>query len=306
MNICYLFMVKKLLSSYIKELLARKIVIFLVAIIAISLFSNYILYQQNQALNQTVSDYKKQSLEMSKNPTANAKSPENNQELPSPPIINKEIPSKTTESSQNITAVAVRPILLRDGFFENVRYEGTVMKINVDIRDGKGLVLVNTEIPTGADFQTSAKTAVKIAQEFTGVDLSNKDVIFSITSSSNEELQAVDGPSAGGAMTVLLIEDIQGRPINENTLMTGTIESDGTIGRVGGIAEKADVAGKYGAKTFLVPHGQAITQIQSCQESKNGVFIYRSCTLEEKPLSPIMEEKYGMEVIEVNDIKDVL
>ena len=80
-----------------------------------------------------------------------------------------------SESTQSITAVAVRPVLLRDGFFENVRYEGTAMKIIVDIRDGKGLVLVNTETPTGADSQTSAKTAVKIAQEYTNVDLSNKD-----------------------------------------------------------------------------------------------------------------------------------
>ena len=112
----------------------------------------------------------------------------------------------------------------------------------------------------------------------------------------------MDGPSAGGAMTVLLVSEIQGKSINDKILMTGTIEPDGTIGKVGGIAEKADVAGKYGAKIFLVPQGQAITHIQTCQESKTGVFTYRSCTLEEKPLSPIMKEKYGMEVAEVNDI----
>lgn len=43
------------------------------------------------------------------------------------------------------------------------------MDITVDIWDGgKGLVLVNTEVPTGVDFQTSARTAVKIAQLITG------------------------------------------------------------------------------------------------------------------------------------------
>ena len=116
----------------------------------------------------------------------------------------------------------------------------------------------------------------------------------------------MDGPSAGGAMTVLLILEVQGKSINDKVLMTGTIETDGTIGKVGGIEEKADVAGRYGAQTFLVPQGQAITHVQTCQESKNGVFIYRSCTLEEKPLSPIMKEKYGMEVVEVKDISKVL
>ena len=286
--------------------MARKAVIILAIITTVSLFSNYILYQQNQSLNQTVKEYKKQNLETLEKLALSTKEPENKQETQSAPIINKETQSSISESNQTITAVAVRPILLRDGFFENVRYEGTIMRINVDIRDGKGLVLVNTEIPTGVDFQTSAKTAVKIAQEYTGINLSDKDIIFSITSNTNEELQAVDGPSAGGAMTILLIADIQGKSINDKVLMTGTIESDSTIGRVGGIAEKADVAGKYGAKTFLVPQGQAITHVQTCQESKNGVFIYRSCTLEEKPISPMMKEKYGMEVIEVNDIKDVL
>ncbi|MBI5378111.1 MAG: hypothetical protein HZA82_05750 [Thaumarchaeota archaeon] len=288
--------------------MARKAIIILAIVVAISLFSNYILYQQIQSLNQIVEVYKKQNSEMADDLVKN-KIDENrsstelsiNRNTASTPKENM-----LSESTQSITAVAVRPILLRDSFFENVRYEGTAMKITVDIRDGKGLVLVNTETPTGVDFQTSAKTAVKIAQEYTNVDLSDKDIIFSIASNKNEELQAVDGPSAGGAMTVLLISEIQGKTINDKVLVTGTIESDGTIGRVGGIAEKADVAGKNGAKIFLVPQGQAITQVQTCQESKNGVFIYRSCTLEEKPLSPIMKEKYGMNVVEVNDIKAVL
>lgn len=51
---------------------------------------------------------------------------------------------------------------------------------------------------------------------------------------------------------------------------------------------------------------KATIKVQTCQESKNGVFIYRSCTLEEKPLSSIMKEKYGMNVVGVNNIKTVL
>lgn len=288
--------------------MARKAIIILAIVVAISLFSNYILYQQIQSLNQIVEVYKKQNSEMADDLVKNKIDEKRSSTELSINSNTASTPKENmlSESTQSITAVAVRPILLRDSFFENVRYEGTAMKITVDIRDGKGLVLVNTETPTGVDFQTSAKTAVKIAQEYTNVDLSDKDIIFSIASNKNEELQAVDGPSAGGAMTVLLISEIQGKTINDKVLMTGTIESDCTIGRVGRITEKADVAGKNGAKIFLVPQGQAITQVQTCQESKNGVFIYRSCTLEEKPLSPIMKEKYGMNVVEVNNIKAVL
>lgn len=182
---------------------------------------------------------------------------------------------------------------------------GTVLKITVEIRDGTGLVLVNTATPTGVDFQTSARTAVMIAQNYTHVDLTKKDVIFSI-SSQNQELQAVDGGSAGGAMTVLLISDISGKPINSKVLMTGTIQDDGSIGEIGGVSEKADAAGKYGAKIFLVPVGQAVTQVQSCSERTEGAFTYRSCTSQEVSLSELTEKQYGMKVIEINNIKDAL
>jgi uncharacterized protein len=73
--------------------------------------------------------------------------------------------------SQSIRAVAVRAKSETDGYFWTVRYQGTVMEIAVGIRDGKGLVLVNTAIPTGVDFQSSARTAVKIAQSMTGAAL---------------------------------------------------------------------------------------------------------------------------------------
>jgi uncharacterized protein len=210
------------------------------------------------------------------------------------------------ENTASISAVAVRPVIVNDGFFETTTYQGSILKITVEVRDGAGLVLVNTAIPSGVDFQTSARTAVMVAQNVTGMDLSKKDVIFSISAGNNEDLQAVDGGSAGSAMTVLLVSDLLGRPINSQVLMTGTIQPDGTVGPIGAVGEKADAAGKYGAKIFLVPQGQAVTPIQTCTEKTEGVFAYQTCTTEQKPLSPMMESKYGMKVIEVSTIQDAL
>jgi uncharacterized protein len=290
---------------------SHKIIYTLIGIIAISIFSNYVLYQKTQLLEQTVDYYKKQNndnLEKLSKITLASKQvtvlpPTNNQTTPQVTIVSH---IQNYTSSESIAAVAVRPVLESDGFFETTTYQGTVMKITVEIRDGSGLVLVNTAIPTGVDFQTSAKTAVMVAQKISNVDLSKKDVIFSISSENNQELQAVDGGSAGGAMTVLLASEILGKPINDKVLMTGTIEKDGTVGRIGGVAQKADAAGKYGAKMFLVPTGQAIVQVESCDEKREGVFIYRSCTAEDKPLSPITEKQYGMKVVEVNSIEQAL
>ena len=221
----------------------------------------------------------------------------------------RSITTPSTPSGENIasiSAVAVRPVIASDGFFETTRYQGSVLKITVETRGGTGLVLVNTAIPSGVDFQTSARTAVMIAQNVTGVDLSKKDVIFSISAGNNQDLQAVDGGSAGGAMTVLLVSDLLGKPINNQVLMTGTIQSDGTIGPIGAVGEKADAAGQYGAKIFLVPQGQAVIPVQTCSQKTEGPFVYQTCTTEQKPLSPMMESKYGMKVIEVTTIQDAL
>ncbi len=275
----------------------------LVIIVIASVAFNYIQYENDQYLQQTISEYKKQ-----------IDSAKETKIIPPTPVLNlaNQSSGKTTAynvtdtSLKSISAVAVRPILASDGFFETTTYAGTVLKITVEIREGTGLVLVNTAIPTGVDFQTSARTAVMIAQKYTNFDLSKKDVIFSISSGNQQELQAVDGGSAGGAMTVLLISDISGKPINSKVLMTGTIEDDGSIGKIGGVSEKADAAGKYGAKIFLVPTGQAITQVQSCDEKRAGSFVYRTCTSQDQLLSDLTEKEFGMKVIEINSISDAL
>ncbi|MDE1765136.1 MAG: hypothetical protein KGI27_02555 [Thaumarchaeota archaeon] len=215
-------------------------------------------------------------------------------------------PSPTGENTASILAVAVRPVIASDGFFETTSYKGSILKITVEIREGSGLVLVNTAIPTGVDFQSSARTAVMVSQNVTGIDLSKKDVIFSISSANNDDLQAVDGGSAGGAMTVLLISDLLGKPINSHVLMTGTIQPDGIIGPIGAASDKADAAGQYGAKIFLVPQGQAVVSVQNCNEKNEGPITYQTCTMEQKPLSPMMQSKYGMQVIEISTIQDAL
>ncbi|SHO43150.1 conserved hypothetical protein [Nitrosotalea sinensis] len=282
---------------YSSHMVNRYLIFSLVGIIIVSVGLNYIQYEKTQQLQQTIAEYQKQNY--------------NQKTIQPVPILDNQSSAKNTPSIndtnlKSISAVAVRPVLESDGFFETTTYVGTVLKITVEIRDGTGLVLVNTAIPTGVDFQTSARTAVQVAQKYTNIDLSKKDVIFSISSEKQQELQAVDGGSAGGAMTVLLISDMLNHPINNTVLMTGTIQDDGTIGKIGGAAEKADAAGKYGAKTFLVPTGQAVAQIQTCDERTEGSFTYRSCTSQEKPLSEITEKEYGMKVVEISSIKDAL
>ncbi len=276
--------------------------VLLAVIVLASLAANYIQYMQMQEKDRAIAGLQSDLADLEKRV---AETPAPQEPEPAP----QQSPSAPAagESSQSIAAVAVRPVVVSEGFFQRTQYEGLVMNITVDMRDGRGLVLVNTEIPAGVDFQTSARTAVRVAEQYANADLSGKDVIFSIKSDNNEsELEAVDGPSAGAAMTLLMISELQSKDIDGTILVTGTIEPDGTIGRVGRVPEKALAAGEFGAKLLLVPAGEAVYESQSCQERQEGPFVYRGCTSEEKPLSPATEERYSMKVAEVENISQAL
>ncbi|HVX01936.1 MAG TPA: S16 family serine protease [Nitrososphaera sp.] len=291
--------------------------------------ANVFQYIRSGSLQQSIDELQSKNKELSDSlRNANSSNNSTTTTIGSPPIVTGTMPPTMPSSSsassqqgsgnqtdivgtsQSITAVAVKEVPVSDGFFQSIKYQGTTMDITVDIRDGgRGLVLVNTEVPTGVDFQTSAKTAVKVAQSITGADLSKKDIIFSISSKGNNnsgDLQAADGPSAGGAMTTLLISELQGKELKRDVVMTGTINPDGTIGPVGGVPEKAQAAGQYGAKLFLVPQGQAVYTQQTCQQKTQGPIVYQTCQSEQKPLSEYTEKNYNMKVVEVRDVKEAL
>ena len=285
-------------------------VVLLIAL-GISIYGNFFFFTNSLDLQKHVKEIESMNVDLANQVSSISSKIAILEERLSEPIKEIEPESKSSEmvnksNFNSITAVAVRPILVQDGFFQNVQYEGTVMKIELTTHKGSGLVLVNTEIPTGVDFQSSAKIAAEVAEKYLKTDLSNIDIIFSITSDEDEHLQAVDGQSAGAAMTVLLISSLEEEKLRDDVIMTGTINPDMSIGVVGGIYEKANAAGNHGAKIFLVPKNQGVTFVEKCDESKAGNFVYRSCSSEQKLLSPITEEKYGMKTIEVDNIKDAL
>jgi uncharacterized protein len=135
------------------------------------------------------------------------------------------------EAEVNIVAVKTVP-----ENFSTIRYEGLVLKCKVELHAGSGRILVNTVPRIGIDLQTSAQTAVNIAERLTGKSLSNTNVMLTVE--SKEEVYVVDGPSAGAAITAIVIAAIKGERLSNRVFITGTIMPDGSIGKVGGIAEK--------------------------------------------------------------------
>jgi len=161
-------------------------------------------------------------------------------------------------SSVNVVAVQSR----REGF--RIVYEGVTMKANIEAKAGEGRILVDTEPRIGIDIQTSARTAIHVAEDLTGISLSKTDVILTIK--AEEEVDVVDGPSAGGCISVALLAALRGDSLDDTVYMTGTIGSDGSIGPVGGVAEKAVVAAEQGASIFIVPKDQGTIIVQEKKE----------------------------------------
>jgi len=180
---------------------------------------------------------------------------------------------------------------------------GVVTSLTVDSNAGEGRTLVNIDqLLFWVDTQYSIQTAKLVAENYTDVDLSEIDLVYSI----DTEAYLIEGPSAGAALTVATIAAIYNETVNSTIMITGTINPDASIGPVGGILEKATAAKDIGASLFIVPAGQA-TQTYYRQErtcEKIGPITY--CSTEYVPETIDIEEQAGIAIEEVSNIGEAL
>ncbi len=80
------------------------------------------------------------------------------------------------------------------------------------------------------------------------------DLPFPVDISSDN----IGGPSAGLAFTLGIIDSLSGGKLTggKTVAATGTIRPDGTVGDVGGVAQKTVAVERAGATVFLVPPGE--------------------------------------------------
>jgi len=91
--------------------------------------------------------------------------------------------------------------------------------------------------------------AFAVAKKYTGVDVKDFDIHINIIGGGK-----VDGPSAGSAMTALIISLLKEIPLRQDVALTGEISIRGEIRPVGGIVEKIYGAVQSGIKKVLVPY----------------------------------------------------
>jgi PDZ domain-containing protein len=91
-------------------------------------------------------------------------------------------------------------------------------------------------------------------QPFLGV-ASTTQTVFVYPFDVNIEVGAIGGPSAGLALTLGLLDVLSAGNLTggHRVAATGTINLDGTVGDVGGVAQKAVAVRQAGAQVFFVP-----------------------------------------------------
>jgi hypothetical protein len=98
----------------------------------------------------------------------------------------------------------------------------------------------------GAMWEAATASAAMVATLYSAVDPAKISMDFTITG-------PIDGPSAGGILTVGLLAALRGQDLLEGVTMTGTITPEGSIGPVGMVQTKIESAASAGFTTILIP-----------------------------------------------------
>ena len=162
---------------------------------------------------------------------------------------------------------------------------GVTVDLHLDIKDGSGKVYLETVPLSQTTTQVSMRFAEQMACNDFDFNCSQYDFFFTIISGA----PIISGPSAGGAAAVLVAADLMGLELSEDVAMTGTINSGGLIGFVGGVKEKIEGAANAGMTRVLIPKDSAIQEVNGI---KLDVIKYG--------------EELGVEVIEVATLREAL
>lgn len=131
--------------------------------------------------------------------------------------------------------------------------EGNVAALNLKVTEGTGRVFIDTKPLTKLDTLISTRFANTIACDFLDIDCSSYDFFYTITADS----ALVGGPSAGSAISVLTVAVLDNQVVPDHVAVTGTINSGGFIGSVGGIKAKVETAAENDLKLVLIPLGDS-------------------------------------------------
>jgi uncharacterized protein len=206
------------------------------------------------------------------------------------------IPLESFSIEKNIPIVAV-----------SSNGEGVTGNLTVKLIPGNNNVLINTNPFLETDIQYSANTAVAVAKLSSNYNY-DKDFIFDFKAG---EAQLIGGESAGAAIAIATIAALQNKNLKNEAVITGTINPDGTIGKIGWVIEKAKAVADAGYKYFLVPKGQSkVTYYEKQLVREPFGFGFEILNTRYVPktidLKKVAKDEWNLEVIEVSTIGEAL
>jgi PDZ domain-containing protein len=152
-----------------------------------------------------------------------------------------------------VTAMDGAPITTNDALVAAIRKHKAGDTVTLTVTPSSGGPTRTETIKLG---QVPA-SPTEPAHAFLGIVTSTKQQL-KLPVDVNIDPGNVGGPSAGlaftlGVMNAMTASDLTG---GQTVAVTGTINSDGTVGDVGGVAQKTAAVRKSGAVAFLVPPGE--------------------------------------------------
>ncbi len=193
-------------------------------------------------------------------------------------------------------------LAVEEGFEE----KGSIATLNLKIVDGKGDVFVATHPLTKLDTQISARFAKDIACDYLKIDCSKKDFLYTINANSG----IIGGPSAGSVFAIITIAELKDLNLDSTIAISGTINSGGLIGPVGGLKAKIESAVDNHINVVLIPSGTRYQNDESdarklIEDLFDGENISKKIKTKQIDLYEY-GKSVGIDVYEVSDIEEAL
>src|SRR3989344_8131298 len=142
-------------------------------------------------------------------------------------------------------------------------YAGSDADLYLELKQpGTGRVFLDTFPATKFDTQISTRFAKEIACKHYKLNCDQYDFLYTIKAQTN----IIGGPSAGAAIAALTTIAVKDLNYDKSISITGTINSGGIIGPVGGVKEKLEAASQAKLKKILISQGNSL---QKMTEQKN-------------------------------------
>lgn len=215
-------------------------------------------------------------------------------ELQSPPISQQKNANPLENTTPTPTPTPARPVLplqqktpaavtftpgsrivhtlgfIQPAFSNNVQAHnalpGTTTPVTITVQplaDGSG-PKVSFSSKFSPTWQQSARQAAVLAAQVVKLAPSAMAVSFTIeaTPLALFVMGNTDGPSGGGLLTVGVLAALLDDPIDPTVCMTGTIQSNLTIGPIGAVPQKMLGCKERKATRMLIPYGQTDSEVR--------------------------------------------